>query len=414
MPRRRPHHRGRIVSLVGVVILAVGGLYLWHHLPTRTPSALTPATVAAPQDDLKREVEQITEKIRAAHLNKDINKWLSCYASTYPNLGKRENEMLELWKNYDIKEVSYRISNVQRLNDRQATADIVWNIQVYDHRTHDYTLVRQGYKAILEKSSGGWRNPGQQRRRRRACLSETHPYLKDCDFGPGIGRAPGGLRPQYYPPPLPPTPPPRVAPPPQVVRPVFYIKASHLNLRACPGMDCPKVSVLERGEAVEKVGESEDWFRIPGNQRWPPGLGGFPLPFFHAGNPGSGGRPAAAPHSPTGRSERPASARKDSAAAVAREAGNARAAGGGKAAQTTSQTGGRSGATGQAEAGGSQAHQTGQGAQGRGSRPAGPQTGKAGSPEGSETGPAAGEAGAATGTRVRQQEDQDYVVAGSR
>ena len=157
MPRRRPRHRGRIVSLVGVLILAVGGLYLWRHLPARTPSTMTPATVVAPQDDLKREVEQITEKIRAAHLNKDINKWLSCYASSYPNLGKRENEMLELWKNYDIKEVSYRISNVQRLNDRQATADIVWNIQVYDHRTHDYTLVRQGYKAILEKSSGGWR-----------------------------------------------------------------------------------------------------------------------------------------------------------------------------------------------------------------------------------------------------------------
>jgi uncharacterized membrane protein YvbJ len=157
MPRRRPRNRGRIVSLVGVIILAVGGLYLWRHLPARTPSALTPSTVAAPQDDLKREVEQITEKIRAAHLNKDINKWLSCYASSYPNLGKRENEMLELWKNYDIKEVSYRISNVQRLNNHQATADIVWNIQVYDHRTHDYTLVRQGYKAILEKGSSGWR-----------------------------------------------------------------------------------------------------------------------------------------------------------------------------------------------------------------------------------------------------------------
>ena len=107
--------------------------------------------------DLRQEVQQVAEKIRAAHLNKDINKWLSCYTPSYPNLRKRENEMLELWKNYDVKEVSYRISNVRRLTDHQATADTVWNIQVYDHRTHDYTLVRQGYKAILEKSSSGWR-----------------------------------------------------------------------------------------------------------------------------------------------------------------------------------------------------------------------------------------------------------------
>ena len=71
-----------------------------------------------------------------------------------------------------------------------------------------------------------------------------------------------GCAPKYYAPPPPPPPPAPVAPPPQVARPVFYIKANRLNLRACPGMDCPKISVLEKGEEVEKVGESEDWFQI--------------------------------------------------------------------------------------------------------------------------------------------------------
>ena len=70
--------------------------------------------------------------------------------------------MLELWKNYDIKEVSYRISNVQRLSDKEATADIVWNIQLYDHRTHDYTLVRQKYQTISGEGSGWLEDPGQQ------------------------------------------------------------------------------------------------------------------------------------------------------------------------------------------------------------------------------------------------------------
>ncbi len=157
MPRRRSRRPGRFISLIGVLILVVAGFYLWRQLPVRAPITRTPAPVSVPQDDLKREVEKIAEKIRAAHLNKDINKWLSCYSSSYPNLGQLENRMLELWKNYDIKDVSYRISNVQRLSDTQASADIVWNIQVYDHRTHDYTLVRQGYKAILEKGSDSWK-----------------------------------------------------------------------------------------------------------------------------------------------------------------------------------------------------------------------------------------------------------------
>jgi hypothetical protein len=156
MARRRQRRPGRFLSLIILALIVVGGIYLWRQLPARTPVSPIPAT-STPQDDLRREVEKISEKIRAAHLNKDINKWLSCYDSAYPNLGRVENQMLELWKNYDIKEVSYRISNVQRVSDRQATVDIVWNIQLYDHRTHDYTLVRQKYQTIIEKGPGGWK-----------------------------------------------------------------------------------------------------------------------------------------------------------------------------------------------------------------------------------------------------------------
>jgi hypothetical protein len=156
MARRQKRRPGRFLSLLALILIILGGVYLWRHLPVRTPIAKVPTT-SAPQDDIRREVEKISEKIRAAHLNKDINKWLSCYDSSYPHLGKVENQMLELWKNYDIKEVSYRISNVQRLSDKQASADIVWNIQLYDHRTHDYTLVRQSYKIILENGPGGWK-----------------------------------------------------------------------------------------------------------------------------------------------------------------------------------------------------------------------------------------------------------------
>ncbi len=156
MARRRQRRPGRFLSLIVLALLVVGGIYLWRQLPPRPPVSTVPAT-ATPQDDLRREVEKISEKIRSAHLNKDINKWLSCYNSSYPNLGRLETSQLELWKNYDIKEVSYRISNIQRVSDRQASADIVWNIQLYDHRTHDYTLVRQKYQTILEKGPGGWK-----------------------------------------------------------------------------------------------------------------------------------------------------------------------------------------------------------------------------------------------------------------
>jgi ribosomal protein L37E len=154
--RRRQRRPRLAVTLVGLVVIGLVGLYAWRQLFPRVPVLSVP-TVSAPQDDLRREVERLAEKIRAAHLNKDINKWLSAYDAAYPHLGSLENQILELWKNYDIKEVSYRIGNVQRLSDRQASAEIIWNIQVFDQRTHDYTLVRQGYKIILDKGAGGWK-----------------------------------------------------------------------------------------------------------------------------------------------------------------------------------------------------------------------------------------------------------------
>lgn len=61
------------------------------------------------------------------------------------------------------------------------------------------------------------------------------------------------------PPPAPPAPPP---PPPKVEYQVYYVAADRLNLRACPGMDCPKIGMLGRNQEVEKVGESQGWFQV--------------------------------------------------------------------------------------------------------------------------------------------------------
>ena len=71
-----------------------------------------------------------------------------------------------------------------------------------------------------------------------------------------------GCQPRVYKaPPLPPPLPP-AAPLPQPVRPTFYVTINQLNLRACPGKDCPKTSALELNAEVEKMGEIENWTQI--------------------------------------------------------------------------------------------------------------------------------------------------------
>ncbi|MFZ2087362.1 MAG: SH3 domain-containing protein [Desulfobaccales bacterium] len=57
-------------------------------------------------------------------------------------------------------------------------------------------------------------------------------------------------------------PPPAAAPQPTSQYPTFYVKVGRLNLRAGPGMDFPKIGLLERNEEVEKLGEAENWYQI--------------------------------------------------------------------------------------------------------------------------------------------------------
>jgi uncharacterized protein YraI len=59
-----------------------------------------------------------------------------------------------------------------------------------------------------------------------------------------------------------PPPPPVAAPQPPQERETLYVKVGRLNLRAGPGMDFPKLGLLERNEEVEKVGEAENWYQV--------------------------------------------------------------------------------------------------------------------------------------------------------
>jgi uncharacterized protein YraI len=59
-----------------------------------------------------------------------------------------------------------------------------------------------------------------------------------------------------------PPPPPVAAPQPPPQRETLYVKVGRLNLRAGPGMDFPKLGLLERNEEVEKLGEAENWYQV--------------------------------------------------------------------------------------------------------------------------------------------------------
>jgi hypothetical protein len=67
-------------------------------------------------------------------------------------------------------------------------------------------------------------------------------------------------RPVYTPPEVPP---PQAPPPPaQIAHPTFYVAGDRVNLRANPGLDSPKIAILDRNQEVEKVVDAVDWSQI--------------------------------------------------------------------------------------------------------------------------------------------------------
>jgi hypothetical protein len=72
-----------------------------------------------------------------------------------------------------------------------------------------------------------------------------------------MGCQPGVVKAPPLPPPRPPA-----ATLPRPVRPTFYVTISQLSLRACPGLDCHKISALDLNAEVEKMGEIENWTQV--------------------------------------------------------------------------------------------------------------------------------------------------------
>jgi hypothetical protein len=150
-----------LFGLLGVVILA-GVYYLWPKAPSKplvVSPALPPQTAPTTEktDTLQRDVERLAERIRTAHMKKDMSLFLSCYSTSYPNLGELERQTYENWKNFDFKNVSYNISNLRRVGPNQAVADLVWSFQLFDNQTKSLEIRRAEVNVTFEESGGSWK-----------------------------------------------------------------------------------------------------------------------------------------------------------------------------------------------------------------------------------------------------------------
>lgn len=106
-----------------------------------------------------QEIENIKvllEKIRKANLQKDINLFLSCYATDFKNREEKKKATLTSWKNFNYLDLSYELKNPSISID-SAKARVEWLIKISPKNRGPSQEIKALLDVILKREEGGWK-----------------------------------------------------------------------------------------------------------------------------------------------------------------------------------------------------------------------------------------------------------------
>lgn len=211
LPRKRKRDYRRLFREAGgiTIMVVAGGYFLWaiySHLITRPPepktatskevisqilpgssASTTPAlpiaetkensslsketTIAAPppavsnsspSDNVAAEtveigkIRDLLEKVRQANLRKDIDLFLSCYASDFKDREGKKKATLAHWKNFDYIDLSYDLKNPS-ISGNTAKAKVEWLIKISPYTGGQPRESKTILDVTLRKEEGEWK-----------------------------------------------------------------------------------------------------------------------------------------------------------------------------------------------------------------------------------------------------------------
>jgi len=124
--------------------------------PTAAP-AVAPAPAPAPAPDLKQQLQSVLAAMRQAHLQKDIDLYLSCYSPTFPDLDKKRLETQAAWNNFDFLNAFFTIDDIKPLDENTVNATVTWTIDTRNRRTQEVASSKQTYRVRFVRDMGTWR-----------------------------------------------------------------------------------------------------------------------------------------------------------------------------------------------------------------------------------------------------------------
>jgi ketosteroid isomerase-like protein len=139
-----------------------GGLKSREESSTLSKEA--PSTLSLPDDSKTpsteareiRSIKALLEHIRQANLQKDIDLFVSCYASDFQNLDARKRATLAYWEKFNYVDLSYDLKDPS-IRDETAKARVEWLIKTSAKTGGRPQENRSVLYVTFKKEDGGWR-----------------------------------------------------------------------------------------------------------------------------------------------------------------------------------------------------------------------------------------------------------------
>jgi hypothetical protein len=103
-----------------------------------------------------RKIENLLENIRQANLKKDIDLFISCYASNFKDREEKKRATLAFWTKFDYVDLSYDLKNSSISGDT-AKVKVEWMIKISSIHGNQQQKSKANLDVKLKKEEGGWK-----------------------------------------------------------------------------------------------------------------------------------------------------------------------------------------------------------------------------------------------------------------
>jgi rRNA maturation endonuclease Nob1 len=156
------------ILVLFVVVLGVLGFFGYKYIFIKdkdlnvaatqsgnSPALSTPAPSGSAVSS-EEEIRKVFENIKQANMTKDINLFLSCYSTAFPNMEEKKDNTLQTWKDMDITALSYTMRDlISQQNSAEVTVD--WQITFRSADSGKAETFNTTNKVVLQREGGQWK-----------------------------------------------------------------------------------------------------------------------------------------------------------------------------------------------------------------------------------------------------------------